>query len=262
MFYKKKGLPEEEEIVICTTKKILPHAVFVSLDEYENLEGMLHISEVSPGRIRTLGDYVKVGKRLICKVLRVNREKRHVDLSLRRVPQALRIKKNEELKQEERAEKILELVGEKLKKDLKTVYIDIGYGIIEKFGTLYACFSEIVSNKDVINDLKLPKNYEQILVDIVKEKIKPPRVSIKATFVLKSSASNGIKIIKDALIKGEDLAKKNNYDLKLRYIGAPNYEIEVSAANYKLAEEALKKVSDIIIENIKKEKGSGELVRK
>ena len=71
MFYKKKGFPEEGELLLCTVKKILYHSVFVDLDEYENKEGMIHISEVSPGRIRTLSDFVREGKKIICKVMNI-----------------------------------------------------------------------------------------------------------------------------------------------------------------------------------------------
>ena len=58
MLYQKKGLPEESELVICTVTKIQYHSVFVKLDEF-NHSGMIHISEISPGRIRNIGDYVK-----------------------------------------------------------------------------------------------------------------------------------------------------------------------------------------------------------
>ena len=47
MFFKREGRPEKGELVICTVKRILPHAAFVYLDEYRNLEAMLHVSEVS-----------------------------------------------------------------------------------------------------------------------------------------------------------------------------------------------------------------------
>src|SRR3989338_11129087 len=121
MFYKKEGKPESGELVLCTVKKILYHSVFVSLDEYQNIEGMVHISEIAPGRIRNLRDYVKEGKRIVCKVLKIHKEKGHIDLSLRRVNQSQRIRKNTEYKQEIRAEKILENVA----KELNTTLDDI-----------------------------------------------------------------------------------------------------------------------------------------
>ena len=91
MFYKKKEIPKEGEIVLCTVKKISYHSVFLKLDEYNNLEGMMHISEIAPGRIRTIRDYVKEGKKVVCKILRVNKITKSIELSLRRVNKMQRI---------------------------------------------------------------------------------------------------------------------------------------------------------------------------
>ena len=84
MLLKKEGFPEEDELVMCTVTQVQFHSVFVTLDEYDK-GGMIHISEVSPGRIRNIRDFVREGKKIVCKVLRVNEEKGHIDLSLRRV---------------------------------------------------------------------------------------------------------------------------------------------------------------------------------
>ena len=53
-------------------------------------------------------NYVKEGKKIVCKVLRVNAERKQFDLSLRRVSVAMRKKKNEEAKLEQKSYKILE----------------------------------------------------------------------------------------------------------------------------------------------------------
>ena len=95
MVYKKSEIPEENEIVICTVKKILPHSVFLTLDEYDKKEAMLHISEVAPGRIRNMRDFVLEGKVIVCKILRIHKDKEHIDVSLRRVSLAQRKKKEE-----------------------------------------------------------------------------------------------------------------------------------------------------------------------
>ena len=92
MYYKKQGLPEENEVILCTVKKILPHSIFVDLDEYENKEGLIHISEISPGRVRNIRDFVKEGKKIVCKVLKI-RDAGHIELSLRRVTTSYRINK-------------------------------------------------------------------------------------------------------------------------------------------------------------------------
>ncbi len=74
MLYQRTGYPEEEELLLCTVTKIFPHSVFVKMDEFGR-DAMIHISEVSPGRIRNIRDFVVEGKKVVCKVLRIDKEK-------------------------------------------------------------------------------------------------------------------------------------------------------------------------------------------
>ena len=116
MLLKKQGLPEDDELVLCTVTKIHFHSVFVNLDEY-NMSAMIHISEIAPGRIRNIRDFVVEGKVIVCKVLRVDRERGHVDLSLRRVNDSQKRLKLEVIKKQQKVEKIVEQVAKQLKLD-------------------------------------------------------------------------------------------------------------------------------------------------
>lgn len=253
MFYKKKGIPEEGDIVICTVKEISYHTVFVTLDEYEKINGMIHISEISPGRIRNLRDFVKEGKRIVCKILKI-RSQEHIELSLRRVTTSFRINKLEEYKQEERAEKLLESIGKKLKLSLEDMYKEVGYKAIEKYILLNDFFNQVSSEGEkVLTELNVNKKISKEVYEIVKEKIKPVELKIKANLILRSFAPNGIEIIKKALA----LAKNS----KINYISAPKYSIEVSSTDYKKAESLLKEDADKIINAVKSSGGEGELVK-
>ena len=254
MFYKKQGSPEIGEVVICTVKKILPHAVFVDLDEYGK-EAMIHISEVAPGRIRNIRDYVREGKKIICRILNLDKAKGYIDLSLRRVTQTQKINKNNQYKQEKKCEKFLEEVAKSLKTDLKTIYDKAGNKIIEKHNSLISCFNEIVNNNLDLKALNIEKNIAEKITEIVKEKIKPPEVTISGILKLESDASDGIEIIKKALSQ----VKKNN--VKINYLSAPNYRLVIKAKDYKTAENLIKKTSSEIVEGMKKFKGSAEFIR-
>lgn len=262
MFYKKENFPAEREVVLCTVKKILYHSIFAELDEYKNKEGMIHISEIAPGRIRNIRDYVKEGKKIVCKVLGVNKEKGHIDLSLRRVSLFMRKNKITEYEQEQRAEKILETLAKELKTNLEEIYKKIGYKIIDKYGLLNPCFQEVaIKDESVLADLKLDKKLTKPLVKIIKEKIKPPTVKISASLILKSNAPNGIEIIKQSLKKAIDFAAEKKYQLKLSYTGAPKYRITITATDYKSAEKAIEETANFAISNIKENNGSGEFLR-
>ena len=113
MLFKKQGFPEEGELILCTVTSVQFHSVFVELDEYGK-SGLIHISEVSPGRIRNIRDFVKEGKKVVCKVLRINEEKGYIDLSLRRVNESEKRRKIDDIKKEQNAEKIVEIAAGKI----------------------------------------------------------------------------------------------------------------------------------------------------
>ena len=53
--------------------------------EYNNIEGMILLSELSRRRIRSVQKLVRVGRNEVVVVLRVDKEKGYIDLSKRRV---------------------------------------------------------------------------------------------------------------------------------------------------------------------------------
>jgi len=236
MFYKKKGFPDIGELVMCNVKKILPHSIFVELEEYGK-EGMIHISEIAPGRIRNLRDYVKEDKKIVCKVLNIHEEKGHIDLSLRRVNQSQKIRKTTEYKQEQKAEKILENVADELKISLKELYDKAGSKMIEEYGSLTPCFYDVVKEKIALKDLKIDPKIEKVLTKRIKEKIQPPSVSVSSKLTLQSFSSQGIEEIKKVL------AHIKSKNVLLSYLGAPNYRLLIEAADYKEAENKLKDVT-------------------
>ena len=252
MFYLKKGMPEDSEIVLCSVKKVSYHSVFLTLDEYENVEGMMHISEIAPGRIRTIGDYVNVGKKVVCKVLKVRPNTNHVDLSLRRVNKMQRLNKTSEFKQEQKAEKLLELVGKELKVDLAEMYKEAGYELKEKYGTINNAFQNFVLDPEQIKELKIKKKVSEVLLRTVLEKIKPKEVIVLGEFTISSLAENGAELIKKIL---KDAQKGT---IKITYMGAPNYKITVTASDYKTAESLLENAHEEIAKNIKEIKGTCE----
>ena len=238
MVFKKTGILEEDEIVLCTVKKILFHSVFVTLDEYENKEGMIHISEIAPGRIRNIRDYVKEGKKIVCKILRIHADKGHIDLSLRRVNNSERIKKNNDYKQEQKAEKLLENVAKKNKKTLDEMYKEIGINLVKEYGSLNVGFQNIAADNSLVKSISLQKKIEDTLLEVINEKIKPIEVKLSATLTLQNNSPNGIEVIKNILSKIKD---KN---LKINYISAPKYRITLTAPDFKIGEAKLKQIKE------------------
>ncbi len=252
MYYRKQGLPEEGELVLCTVKKVLHNSVFVSIDEYENKEGLIHISEIAAGRIRNIRDYVREGKIIVCKILKIDKIKGHIDLSLRRVSLQSRKNKETEHMLEERAEKILGFIAKKLNKTLKEAYETVGNKIIENYGLLHAFYVKVAEDNSIITKLQTDKNFEKELLNIIKEKIKPPVVEITKKIRLTSLEPSGITSIKSILLNIINYAKEKSINLIVKYISAPVYSIKIISKNYKNAEENLKVLTNIITTEAKK----------
>ena len=79
--------------------------------------------------------------------------------------------------------------------------------------------------------------------------------------VKRSMAPNGVKVIKDAFIEAEKREKPKDADVRFFVAAAPKYSVEVSADNYKRAEEVLLKVSQSVMSNIIKAGGQGTFRR-
>lgn len=255
MLYKKTGLPEEDELVICTVTKIQYNSVFAKLDEYDKF-GMIHISEISPGRIRNIRDYVREGKVIVCKILRVNKEKGHIDLSLRRVNKLQKINKINQIKLEQKSEKIVELAAKSLKIDFKEFYKKVTEKVFVKYPSLNLFFWDVIKENVNLEDFVEGKKEVDELRELITTRIKPTEVHVDGHFILQSYNPEGINDIKNALKKAE-MDKIN-----IIYEGGGKYKISVTAEEYKEAEKIMKDASEKVISALQSNKGIASFERK
>jgi len=247
----KTGFPDESELVLCTVTSVQHHSVFVRIEEY-GINGMIHISEVAPGRIRNIRDYVVESKSIVCKVLRVDNVRGHIDLSLRRVSESQRRKKINELKKEKLAEKIVEVAARNINMDSKELYKVVSTPIFELFPNLFDCFTEIVKGDFLISELNLPKNASDELESVILDRLKPQIIISKGKLSLVSYAPNGVLVIKASLKKSIDLGAA------VAYLGGGTYSLAVEDDTYKAAEASLEKASEAAINYIESQGGEGE----
>lgn len=255
MLLKRQGFPEESELVICTVSKVIPNSIFCGLDEYGK-QGMIHISEVAPGRIRNIRDYVSEGRVVVCKVLNVDEKRGYIDLSLRRVSEAMRRRKLDDVKKEQTAEKIVEFVANKLKTDVKKLYETISGELLKKHPSLYDAFSSIAVSGESLSGFNLDKKIVDVLDETIKQRIKPPEIILTGTFKIVSYAPDGIDVIKSALKPVE-----GDKEVSLKYVGNGSYLLKVTSPDYKSAEKKLKTVVDSTTAFVKKHSGVCEFAR-
>ena len=252
--------PEEGELVVCTVSNVKNFGAFVTLDEYENKEGFIHIAEVSSGWIKYIRDYVREGQKVVTKVLRVDQDKGHIDLSLKAVNEHQRRDKIQEWKNEQKAENLLAIVAKRLEKTPDACWDEFGYDLLDAFGTLYRAFEECVMDENALAEEDFKGAWVKAFVEVARENIVPPYVTIDGYLEATDYAPDGAVHLKDALQKA---AKEDgNITVKVQYIGAPRYRVVVRAPDYKTAEDEITKAAARVTKALEGKGGEATFHRK
>ncbi|MHA2408050.1 MAG: translation initiation factor IF-2 subunit alpha [Candidatus Ranarchaeia archaeon] len=258
-----ESLPESGELVITTIKEIKPYGAYATLDEYENAEGLLHVSEISSRWVKNIRDHIRERQKSVLKVLRVDPEKRHIDLSLRRVNERERKEKLLEWKQERRGRTLFDMAAEKLKVDRKIAYDTVGRILEERFGSLYASFEKAaLSGEKTLIKAKIPSEWVKAISEIAELKIKISLMKVKGTLELTCYKHNGVEVLRDAFNKAKDVRKPENAMINIYVTGTPKYRIEVFANTYKEAEKVLERATNVAIESVHASGGKGNFIRR
>jgi translation initiation factor 2 subunit 1 len=221
---------KENEVVLCTVTKIDGAGVFVSIDEY-NIEGHIILAEISPGRIRNIREFVSIGKKIVCKVLR-NKDN-SIELSLRRVS----AKERDTILEYYKKERVFASI-------IKSVAQDKAPEIITKIKSnedLSHIIDSLKSNPEILKKYLSAKELEKLKEILAQKKEGDKEVQRKIT--LKSDKENGIIVLREIL---------ETKDASISYLGSSNFLIKVKGKEYKTANNQLDKVIESIKDKSKK----------
>ena len=235
-------MPEPGEIVICTVRELTSHGIYLNLDQYNAMNGFLHVSEISTGWVRNIDRVAKVQQKLVLKVIRADRSRKEIDLSLRQVTNEERRAKVIQWKRDERAHAIMNVVRKKanLTEEQLTDYVRRLEG---EFGTLYDALETAAKKGEKgVASLEMPEQVKNAIVETANEKIVPPKYEVGAIVEISSRAPDGVEQVKKTLVA----ATSSSANVKITYAGAPRYRIRITADDYKQAEKVMTTVLDNI----------------
>jgi translation initiation factor 2 subunit 1 len=260
MAERKLEWPEAGDLVMATVETVTDYGAYVKLDEFGK-RGLLHVSEISSSWIRNIRDFVREGQKLVLKVLRVDTEKGHIDLSLRRVTKREKIEKIKSWKTERKADALLRGVAEKVGLSPDEVYAQAGRLIDEHFG-LYEGFEKASREGfEVLTAVGVPENLARAFAEVAAERIRVKLVKVKGVLEVRCTKPNGVKVIQEAFLDAAKAEKPKDAEVRFYVIAAPKYSVEVSAENYKRAEDVLQKVSGRVVDNVVGAGGQGSFRR-
>jgi len=246
---KKQGKPYRGELVICKITKIHPNSAFAELIEYD-VTGMIHVSEVALKWVRDIREFLKENQYVVCRVMRIEGDS--ISLSVKRVRREDSDRKLSEFKRETKAEKMLELVGKKMKKSLDETYEEVGYKLQDEFGSLVKAFEFAVKDPALLKSKGIPNKWVDVIVEIAKKSYSEKTYEVKAKLNIVCYQSDGVDVIKRVLsgVEGEDI--------EIKYISAPEYMLVGKGKNYKKIEARIRDAAEEITKEIKKQNGQCE----
>ena len=223
----KQGYPKFGELVLCTARRISQFAAWCSLDEYQNLEGMIHISEAAGKWVRDIKKFIKPNKQYVTKVVKVDPQANVINLSLKRVSKSEERSKWNEFRKEQRAGGILKVIAHELGISVDKAHEDIGFKLQEEFGDLYTGFEKINESPSTLSDLGIQEKWHDTILGVLQKTFVEKEFELKAELQMSSYESDGVERIKKLL---QNLEKSG---IVVSYISAPKYRLKMRTKNPK-----------------------------
>ncbi|VAH41791.1 unnamed protein product [Triticum turgidum subsp. durum] len=247
--------PEVDAAVMIQVKHIADMGAYVSLLEYNNIEGMILFSELSRRRIRSISSLIKVGRQEPSMVLRVDRDKGYIDLSKRRVSE------EEAATCEDRYNKS------------KLVH-SIGWPLYRRYGHAFEAFKLIVTDPDAVLDVltyeetvvgpdgvevtntvpAVTPEVKDALVKNIRRRMTPQPLKIRADVEMKCFQFDGVLHIKEAMRKAE-AAGNADCPVKIKLVAPPLYVLTTQTLDKDQGIAVLTNATKVCAEAIEKHKG-------
>ncbi|MDO5854040.1 MAG: translation initiation factor IF-2 subunit alpha, partial [Thermoplasmata archaeon] len=161
-------------------------------------------------------------------------------------------------KNEKKAEKLVEIVAEKMSISVDKAYDMFGNMLLEDYESLYDSFESAVADTDAFLE-----DYEgewlETFMEVARENVAAPSVQIDGILEMTSPAPNGMELVRNALLKG--VAAADGADAEITCVGCPRYRVVVRAPEYKEAEEIMKEISNAAIGDLVANGGTASLKR-
>ncbi|CAK9811230.1 Eukaryotic translation initiation factor 2 subunit 1 [Anthophora plagiata] len=251
-FYKEK-YPEVEDVVMVNVRSIAEMGAYVHLLEYNNIEGMILLSELSRRRIRSINKLIRVGKTEPVVVIRVDKEKGYIDLSKRRVSTEDVEKCTERYAKAKAVNSILRYVAELLHYDsddqLEELYQKTAWHFEQKYkkqkASAYDFFKQSVLDPSILAECGLDEHTKEVLLNNIKRKLTSQAVKIRADVEVACYGYEGIDAVKAALKTGLALST-DELPIKINLIAPPLYVMTTSTPEKQDGLKALNDAIDVI----------------
>lgn len=255
--YYEQKFPEMDDVVMVNVRSIADMGAYVHLLEYNNIEGMILLSELSRRRIRSINKLIRVGRTEPVVVIRVDKDKGYIDLSKRRVSPEDIEKCTEVYSKAKAVNSILRHVAAILKfnsdEELEELYRKTAWRFeakTKKKGSSYDWFKQAVQDPSLLDECELDDQTKEVLLENIQQKLTQQAVKIRADIEVQCYTYEGIDAVKEALRAGIAVGTEA-VPIKINLIAPPVYVVTTSTPEKQVGLEVMTEACKAIEEKIK-----------
>lgn len=227
--------PEVGDLISAKISKVDESIIMCQLLEYNNIEAILPLNQVSRKRIRSIKNIIKIGKDEILEVINVDPDRNHITLSKRDVnPEQIEIQNNY-FNSSKIVHNLLKRTAETGDMELKDLYQNFGWILYDKYDHAIDGLLEISSNICLLEDYNLTNTTKDILTKLICHKFKIKNVKIQALVDVNCFEKGGMYAIKNCLIQSkifikDSIDKLNCEDIifNINLYSTPTYLIKIT----------------------------------
>ncbi len=212
---------QEGDLVLCTVKEVTPTVTFVEL--LDGKRGTIISSEIAPGRIKFMRQYVVPNKKVVCKVLNISGDNIH--LSLRRVNS----KEKKEVIEKFEQERAITVAFKQILADDEA---KVKEKILSKFKNLMEFVEAARANNELIKEL-IPKDYQDALSKVIEKKKKIQE--LKSNIKIKCLEDDGVSRLKKIFDLNDD-------SISVIYIAAGEFKLKMKVEDFKQGKQKMQKL--------------------
>lgn len=233
-----KDKPDEGDFVVITLTDVDKNSAYAELDEYKDVDGLLHISEVSRSWVQDITKELEEGEKTVAQVIDVDEDS--INLSIKRVNENQKRNAMERWNKEKKAETFIEDLKEKLGREKHEVYEKIGFKMQEEFGSSFHGFEVSVAEEDRLKEL-FDEDEVEAIQEVARDNIDLKQEKFEGEITLEYTQGNGSELIKKTFTELDE-------GVEVKYISAPNYSIKAWGRTQELAKKRMDTAVDQIRE--------------
>jgi len=254
----KAEFPEVDDMVMVRVNRINEIGAFVSLLEFNDKEGIILLSELSRRRMRSINKHIRVGKKEVLQVLRVDKEKGYIDLSKKNLKEEDIVECTQRFQKSKTVHSIMTHVAELQQPEtahtLEELYQMVAWPLYEKYVHAFESFKRAAAGDEIFEGITAPEEIKDNILKTIQHRLGSQPVKIQADIQVTCFSYEGIDAIKPALRAGQACGSADS-PVRIQLVCSPEYILVTSSTDHERGIAILKKSIDSIQAEIKKHGG-------